>query len=99
MESTTTFTQHQPLLKRTLHTYRIAYEGATPKRTDIVNHLSSKEKGTVVVTHIYPLNGEPVAIVHSHVYADAAIAAGVENSKLLAKQTTKKTDAAASAEA
>ena len=89
MDSNKIHTTEQPLLKRTLTTYRIAYEGATPARTAIVQHLSSKEKGTVVVKTIKVNNGEQSAIVTACIYKDAAVAQAVERANLLAKQQPK----------
>jgi ribosomal protein S24E len=89
MESTKLHTTEQPLLKRKTVVYRIAFEGTTPARTAIVQSLSTKEKGTIVVTQILPENGQQVAIVHAHVYSDAVVAAAVERENLLAKQQPK----------
>lgn len=87
----------QPLLKRSLVTYRVATEGATPSRIQLVQSISTKEKGTVIVTNVYQLAGEPAAIVHCHVYSDNAVAALVERSNLIAKQQPK-VEAAAEAQ-
>jgi ribosomal protein S24E len=96
MDSNKTHSTEQPLLKRTVNTYRIAYEGATPARTAIVQHLASKEKGTVVVKTIYVQTGEQVAIVTACIYKDEKVANAVERANLLAKQQPK-TPAAESA--
>jgi ribosomal protein S24E len=90
MEVTKLETIQQPLLKRSVVVYRVAYEGATPARTALVQSLSTKEKGAVVVTHVYPLNGQQVAMVHAHVYADEKVRDAVERSNLVAKQQPKK---------
>jgi small subunit ribosomal protein S24e len=79
-------TTEKPLLKRTDITYRIAYEGATPKRLDLVAAIAAKEKGLVIVRHVYALSGESIALVEASVYRDEAIAKAVEQPKLLAKQ-------------
>jgi small subunit ribosomal protein S24e len=76
----------QPLLKRTDVTYRVAYENVTPSRHQLVALISKKEKGTVVVAHVYAHAGETIATVHARVYADEATAKAVEQGKLLAKQ-------------
>jgi ribosomal protein S24E len=87
MESTKTETIQQPLLKRAAVTYRVAFEGATPARTAIVQHLSNKEKGAaIVVTHIFPINGQQAAIVHAHVYTDEKVRDAVERANLVSKQ-------------
>lgn len=95
MESTKTETIDQPLLKRTAVVYRVAFEGATPARTALVQHLSGKEKGTVVVTNVYPRNGQQVATVHAHVYADDNVRDSVERANLIAKQQPPKKEEAA----
>ena len=89
MEANKTHTTEQPLLKRSLVSYRIAYDGPTPARTAIVQSLSTKEKGTVVVRHVYPIQGEQVAIVHANVYKDGKVADAVERKNMLAKQQPK----------
>ncbi len=89
MESNKIHHIEQPLLKREVATYRVAYEGATPARTAVVQHLSSKEKGKVVVTSIKAQNGEQVALVSAHIYKDEKVAGAVERSNLLAKQQPK----------
>jgi ribosomal protein S24E len=89
MESTRVQATEQPLLKRTHAAYRISYEGATPSRTSVVQHLSSKEKGTVVVTHLYTQQGQQVAHVECYIYKDAAVAKAVTRENLLAKQQPK----------
>jgi ribosomal protein S24E len=89
MEATKIQTTEQPLLKRSMVVYRIAYEGATPARTAIVQSLSTKEKGTVVVTNVHTINGEQAAYVHCNVYKDAAVAKAVERANMLAKQSPK----------
>ncbi len=89
MESTKLSSHAQPALKRAQNAYRIVYEGATPARVSIVQHLSTKEKGAVVVTHIYTETGNQSAVVNAYVYSDEKVAAAITNDKMLAKQQPK----------
>jgi ribosomal protein S24E len=89
MEATKLETIQQPLLKRAVVTYRVAYDGATPSRVQLVQSISSKEKGTVVVTHVYTQQGQQTAIVHAHVYSDTKVSGAVERANLIAKQHPK----------
>ena len=89
MESTKLQTTEQPLLKRSAIVFRVAFEGATPARTAIVQSLSAKEKGTVVVHHVYTIQGAQTALVHAHVYKDTSVPSFVERANLLAKQQPK----------
>lgn len=89
----------QPLLKRTDVTYRVAYDAVTPSRHQLVELISKKEKGYVVVAHVYPHAGETTATVHARVYSDEATAKAVEQGKLLAKQRPEAPVPAAEAEA
>lgn len=79
----------QPLLHRTVAIYSVSYDGATPKRIDLVKQIAKKTKGTVVVTHIYPVSGQQAALVHAHIYHDDTVSAAVERKNLLAKQQPK----------
>jgi len=79
----------QPLLKRTVSVHRVAYDGATPKRTFFVDQLTKKTKATVIVTHVYTINGQQTALVHANIYQDAGVAAAVERQSLLTKQQEK----------
>jgi ribosomal protein S24E len=81
--------KEQPLLKRSEAVYTVACDGATTSRLQIAQSLSAKEKGTVVVTHIYPHNGGQTATVHARIYHDEAVAASLERANMLAKQKPK----------
>ncbi len=89
MESTKIQEVKQPLLKRTEAVYRIAFEGATPARTAIVQHLSSKEKGTVIVKSIKNHQGQQTLIATVSIYTDDKVAQSVERGNLIAKQQPK----------
>ena len=79
----------RPLLSRTDAVYSLTVEGATPSRIAIAQSLSSKEKGTVVVTHVTTQAGSQTSVVHARIYKDDKIAAAVERANLLAKQQPK----------
>jgi ribosomal protein S24E len=86
MEITKTASTTNAVLKRTDATYRVVYEGATPSRHAVVDAIAKKEKGLVIVRHVYTGAGEQVATVVASVYADAAIAGVVERANLITKQ-------------
>mgnify|MGYP006358457651 CR=1 FL=1 len=95
MELITKF--EQPLLNRLSVVYKITTDGPTTKRLDLVNAIAAKEKGTVVVTHIYPLTGQQASIVHARIYKNDE-AAQVEQARMLTKQKAPAAPADASAE-
>ena len=64
----------RPILKRTDYKVRVAYEGATPKRTDLRDKIASSLKAPVdhvVVRKITTEFGKMAVIVEASVYADA----------------------------
>jgi ribosomal protein S24E len=79
----------KPLLKRSEFVYTVAASGATPSRAALAQAIGAQEKGTVVVTHIYPATGAQAARVHARVYHDAATAGTLERANLLTKQKPK----------
>jgi len=89
MELNKTHTAALPLLKRHDVTYRVAFDGPTPSRLKLVDAISKKEKGQVVVASIKPRSGEQVVVVNARIYADGAIATEVEQEKMLTKQKPK----------
>jgi len=86
MELTQLTTTTNTVLGRTDATFRVAYEGATPSRHAVVDSLSKKHKGLVLVRHVYTRAGEQAAVIHASVYSDEKTATAVEQAKLLAKQ-------------
>jgi ribosomal protein S24E len=89
MDSTRLQITEQPALRRSAVVYKILVDGATPARTAVAQHLATKEKGTVVVPHLYPTTGRQAVLAHAFVYKDASTAAALTRPNLLAKQQPK----------
>lgn len=89
MELNKIHSAEQPLLKRSQRVYRVTVDGPTPSRIALAQAIGAKEKGTVVVSHVYTETGAQSALVHAAVYHDAAVAESLERANLLAKQKPK----------
>ncbi len=64
----------RPILKRTDYKVRVAYEGATPKRTDLLEKIAHALKAPadhVVVRKISTEFGKMAVMIEASVYADA----------------------------
>jgi ribosomal protein S24E len=100
MNFTTITSTHNPLLARIDTLYRVAFTGATPSRHAIVqslnaNERSAKEKGLVIVRHIYVRSGDHEATILVSTYTDPMVAENVERASLIKKQTPAETKAEA----
>ncbi len=65
-----------PLLERKRVTFKLVFEGATPKADDVKKLVASKmkvEEGAVAVRHIFQKFGEHQAKVIAHLYKSAEL--------------------------
>jgi len=65
--------EEKPLLQRTDITARVAYEGATPQRAALREHVAAALKAPadhLIIRQITTEFGKQAAIVHASLYAD-----------------------------
>lgn len=83
-----------PLLKRIDVTSRVAFQGATPSKKDVIKAVAkaagAKEE-LIVVKEIKTAFGSQVAIVTAHVYNDRETLEKLEHTSMLKKQSGKET--------
>ena len=102
MEVTIQHKEEKPLLHRTDVRARVAYEGATPQRTQLRDKLESELKTTaknVIVRRIATEFGNQAVVVEASVYKDEQALEQYEPGHMKKRHgLDKKEDAAAAAE-